>query len=140
MTVERARDDLFAAHVLVNTGFATAGVALAVRAALEAAEDALVALDRTPPADAAGTAAAFVRHVVRERGFDPDTGRLVRSMVGRSELAALGPVPPDEGAAALADASTVVDAVDAWLTHSEFVAIARDAGVPTRPRPVRRRR
>jgi hypothetical protein len=140
VTVERARDELFAAHLLVNTGFATAGVAVAVRAALGAAEDALVALDRTPPADAAGTAAAFVRHVVRARGFDPDAGRLLRSLVGRAELAALGPVPPDEGVAALADASTVVDAVDAWLTHSEFVAIARDAGVPTRPKPVRRRR
>lgn len=139
MTVERAHDELFAAHLLAGTGFPAPTVALAARAALAAAEDALLALDRTPPADPAALGAAFVRHVVRDRGLDPAAGRLVRSLVARAELATAGPVPADEGPAALADATAVVAAVDAWLTHSAFVAIARDAGTPTRPRPVRRR-
>lgn len=140
MSVARARDELFAAHLLVNTGFAAPTVALAVRAALAAAEEALLALDRTPAADPVVLGAQFVRHVVRDRGLDPRAGRLLRSLLDRAELAAAGPVPPDEGPAALADATDVVDAVDAWLTHSEFVAIARDAGTPTRPKQVRRRR
>ncbi len=140
MSVARAREELFAAHLLVSTGFTAPVVALAVRAALAAAEEALLALDRTPAADPAALGAQFVRHVVRDRGLDPEAGRLLRSLLGRAELAAAGPAPPDEGPAALADATGVVDAVDAWLTRSEFVAIARDAGTPTRPKPVRRRR
>jgi hypothetical protein len=140
VSVVRARDELFAAHLLVNTGFPAPTVALAVRAALAAAEEALLALDRTPAADPAVLGAQFVRHVVRDRGLDPRAGRLLRSLLDRADLAAAGPVPPDEGPAALADATEVVEAVDTWLTHSEFVAIARDAGTPTRPKPVRRRR
>lgn len=141
MSVQRARDELFAAHLLSSTGFAAQTVALALRAALAAAEGALLDLDRVPPAEPAAVVAAFVRHVVGERGLDPAAGRGLRSLLGRAELAAAGgPVPPVEGPAAIADATAVVDAVDAWLTHSDFVSIARAAGVPTRPRPQRKRR
>lgn len=141
MTVARARDELFAAHLLSSTGFAAQTVALALRAALAAAEGALLELDRVPLAEPSGVVAAFVRHVVGERGLDPDAGRRLRSLLGRAELAATGaPVPPAEGPEAIADATAVVDAVDAWLTHSDFVSIARAAGVPTRPRPQRKRR
>jgi hypothetical protein len=141
VSVERARDELFAAHLLASTGFAVPTIALALRAALAAAEGALLELDRVPPPEPAAVVAAFVRHVVGERGLDPAAGRALRSLLGRAELTATAaPVPPVEGPAAIADATAVVDAVDAWLTHSDFVSIARSVGVPTRPRPQRRRR
>ncbi|MCX6463350.1 MAG: hypothetical protein NTW05_07140 [Pseudonocardiales bacterium] len=141
MTVEQARTELFAAHLLASTGFAAQTVALAFRAALAAARGALLELDRVPPAEPAAVVAAFVRHVVAERGLDPDAGRGLRSLLGRAELAdSPVPVPPEEGPAAIGDATAVVDAVDAWLTHSDFVSIARSVGMPTRPKPPRRKR
>ena len=136
--IDRAREDLFAAHLLATTQFAAQAVGLAHHAALEAADAALFALDRVSPPEPAAMLAAFLRHVVRERGLDPMAGRLLRSLHNRAALALDdSAVPPDEGHHAIADASTVVDAVDDWLTHSEFVTIARAA---RNVRPARRRR
>lgn len=134
--VERARRELFAAHLLASTGFAAQTVACAFRAALAAAEAALLDLGRAPEPEAAAVVAAFVRHVVRDRGLDADAGRLLRSLHNRAELAhADGSVPVDEGPAAITDATAVVDAVDMWLQHADFVGIARDQA---RPGPRRR--
>lgn len=141
--IERAREELFAAHILGTTGFAAQTVALAFRAALAAAEAALLDLDRAPEAEPAAVVAAFVRHVVRERGMEPDTGRLLRSLHNRAEVAhADGAVPPAEGPSAIADATEVVDMVESWLTHADFVAIARSApkAAAPRPKPQRRKR
>lgn len=141
--IARAREELFAAHLLGSTGFAAQTVSLAFRAALAAAEAALLDLERAPEAEPAAVVAAFVRHVVRERGMEPDTGRLLRSLHNRAELAhADGAVPPSEGPPAIADATAVVDMVESWLTHADFVAIARNAPNATapRPKPPRRRR
>jgi hypothetical protein len=139
--IPRAREELFAAHLLGTTGFAAQTVALAFRAALAAAESALLELGRPPEPEPGAVVAAFVRHVVIERGLQPEAGRLLRSLHNRAELAhADGAVPPGEGPAAISDATTVVDVVDEWLKHSEFVAIARGEGVPSRPRPPRRKR
>jgi hypothetical protein len=141
--IERAREELFAAHLLGTTGFAAQTVALSFRAALAAAEAALLDLERAPEAEPAAVVAAFVRHVVRERGMDPDAGRLLRSLHNRAELAhADGTVPPPEGPRAIADATEVVDLVESWLTHADFVAIARSApkAAAARPRPPRKKR
>ena len=135
--VERARRELFAALLLANTGFAAQTVACAFRAALAAAEAALVELGRAPDPEPAAVMAAFVRHVVRDRGLDAEAGRLLRSLHNRAELAhADGSVPVAEGPTAITDATAVVDAVDTWLQHADFVGIARDQA---RPRPGRRR-
>jgi hypothetical protein len=132
--IGRAREELFAAHLLASTGFAAQAVVLALRGALAAAGAALLALGRVPPGEPAAAAAAFVRHVVRGRGLDPDAGRLLRSLLERALLAdAGGAVPPEAGPAAVRDATSVVDAVDAWLAHSEYVAIVRDATAPRKP-------
>lgn len=134
--ITRAREELFAAHLLATTQFAAQAVGLAHRGALAAAEAALEALDRVPPAEPTALITAFLRQVVRERGLDPEAGRLVRSLHNRAVLAAAdGAIPPGEAANAIADATTLVDAVDDWLTQSEFVTIARDAIRP----PGRRR-
>ena len=135
--IDRAREELFAAHLLATTQFGAQAVALAHRGALAAAEAALDALDRVPPAEPATLVTTFLRQVVRERGLDPEAGRLVRSLHNRAVVAdAVGASPPEEAVRAIADATLVVDAVDDWLTHSEFVTIARAAVRP----PGRRRR
>lgn len=133
----RAREELFAAHLLGTTGFAAQTVALAFRAALAAAEGALVLLDRTPEPEPAAVVAAFIRHAVRERGLDPEAGRLLRSLFNRSEMAnADGAVPQPEAARAIADATTMVDVVAAWIHKSHQVATERHP----RPAPPARRR
>jgi uncharacterized protein (UPF0332 family) len=134
--IERAREELFAAHLLATTQFAAQAVALAHRGVLAAAEAALEALDRVPPPTVSGLVAMFLKQVVRERGLDPEAGRLVRALHNRAVLAdADAAVPPEEAPRAIADATVVIDAVDDWLTHSEFVTIAREA-----IRPLHRRR
>ena len=138
--IARAREDLFAAHLLATTQFAAQAVALANRGALAAADAALEALDRVPPADPAGLIGMFLKQVVRERGLNPEAGRLVRALHNRALLAdADGAVPPEEAQRAIADATAVVDAVDDWLTHSEFVTIAREAVRPPRRKRTRAR-
>ncbi|HVH23317.1 MAG TPA: hypothetical protein VNA11_12750, partial [Pseudonocardia sp.] len=104
--VARAREELFAAHLLATTGFAAQCVGLCFRAALAAAEEALSLLDRPPDPRPAAVVAAFIRHVVRERGLDPAAGRRLRSLLNRSEQAhADGLVPQPEASAAIADAT-----------------------------------
>jgi hypothetical protein len=136
--IARAREELFAAHLLATTQFAAQAVGLAHRGALAAADAALEALDRVSPAEPTLLVTAFLRQVVRERGLDPEAGRLMRSLHNRAVLAeADGTAPPEEAANAIADATAVIDAVDDWLTQSEFVTIARDV---IRPPGHRRRR
>jgi uncharacterized protein (UPF0332 family) len=138
--IARAREELFAAHLLATTQFAAQAVALAYRGALAAADAALEALDRVPPADPAGLIGMFLKQVVRERGLNPEAGRLVRALHNRALLAdADGAIPPEEAPRAIADATAVVDAVDDWLTHSEFVTIAREAVRPPRRKRTRAR-
>jgi uncharacterized protein (UPF0332 family) len=138
--IARAREELFAAHLLATTQFAAQAVALAYRGALAAADAALEALDRPPPADPAGLIGMFLKQVVRERGLNPEAGRLVRALHNRTLLAdADGAIPPEEAPRAIADATAVVDAVDDWLTHSEFVTIAREAIRPPRRKRTRAR-
>ncbi len=133
--IARAREELFAAHLLGTTGFAAQTVGLAFRAALAAAEAALMLLDRPPAAEPAAVVAAFVRHVVRERGLDSEAGRLLRSLYNRQLQAATdGVVPQQEAPQALADATMVIDAVDDWIKTSHRVAEVRG---PARGRPRR---
>jgi uncharacterized protein (UPF0332 family) len=133
--IARAREELFAAHLLGTTGFAAQTVELAFRAALAAAEAALMLLDKPPAAEPAAVVAAFVRHVVRERGLDPDAGRMLRSLYNRQlQAAADGLVPQQEAPHALADATTVIDAVDDWIKTSHRVAEERGPTRGSRPR------
>ena len=81
--IARAREELFAAHLLGTTGFAAQTVELAFRAALTAAEAALMLLGKPPAAEPPAVVTAFVRHVVRERGLDPNAGRMLRSAGSR---------------------------------------------------------
>lgn len=127
--VPRAREELFAAHLLNTTGFAAQSVAHSFRAALSAAEALLLCLDRAPGPEPAAVVAAFVRHAVRERGLDPEAGRQLRSLFNRNEQAnADGAVPQAEAPIAIADATVVVDIVAEWIDGSKRAA-------DDRPRP-----
>lgn len=134
--IARAREELFAAHLLGTTGFAAQTVGLAFRAALAAAEATLVLLDKPSAAEPAAVVAAFVRHAVRDRGMDPDAGRRLRSLYNRDvQAAADGAVPQPEAGLALADATVVIDVVEAWIKTSQRVAEERG---PSRRLPRRR--
>jgi hypothetical protein len=134
--IARAREELFAAHLLGTTGFAAQTVGLAFRAALAAAEATLVLLDKPSAAEPAAVVAAFVRHAVRDRGLDPDAGRRLRSLYNRAvQAAADGAVPQAEAGLALADATVVIDVVEAWIKTSQRVAEERG---PSRRLPRRR--
>ena len=64
--------------------------------------------------------------MVRERGLDPTAGRRLRSLLNRAEQAnADGVVPQPEAAAAIADATEVVDIVATWVEKSRQVADER---------------
>lgn len=144
--VDRARADLAAAALLADAGHVAQAVGLAFRAARHAAEAALLTIGETRPTDAA-VVSAFVQRAVRQRALDPKAGRLLRSLHNRALLADLSydAVPPEEGSAAVRDATIVVDAVESWLDEPVRTAnghVQRRAA-PVRPapaRPVRRRR
>ncbi|MCF7551959.1 hypothetical protein [Pseudonocardia sp. WMMC193] len=137
----RARQDLAAAELLAAHGFSAQAVEAAARSALGAAQLALAALDesRDHPSD---VVSAYVRRVVRERAMDPDTGRRLRSLLNRAELAARtrAETPAAESTDALADARAVLDAVEQWLADPARSAPGTVESTRHRVRPLPRRR
>ena len=112
----RARDELAAAQLLADHGFAAQAVSRAYYAAFYAAEEALqrVGVVRS---EHAGVVAAVARVLVREQGLEPDVGRLLRSLFERRSRAdyTLGDTPVDEATRALADAKSVAIALARWM-------------------------
>jgi uncharacterized protein (UPF0332 family) len=108
--LERGRQELAAAQLLVDHGFAAQAVSRAYFAAFYAAEEALLAVGEVRSKHA-GVVAAVGRELVRDRGLDPAAGRLLRSLFARRSRAdyELGGVPIDEAARAVSDAGLVVD-------------------------------
>ena len=141
--IARARTELAAARLLSENGFAAAAVSRAFHAAFYAAETALLVLGetRTKHSD---VVSAFVRRVVRERALDPRAGQLLRSLFNRYWLAdhSYETTPDDEAAAALQDATFVVEAVVAWLAEPERSSPPDPGNGATRKpaRPARRNR
>lgn len=137
--VDRAREELAAARSLCDGDFAAQAVSGASRAAVRAAEDALLLLGRSAAHDP-DVVTAFVRFVVRERGLDPEVGRLLRSLLnrGRQVERTHDAVPPGQAPAAIRDATAVVDAVAAWVDRS--IQVAAERGPRNAPRPPRRAR
>jgi uncharacterized protein (UPF0332 family) len=112
----RARDELAAAQLLADHGFAAQAMSRAYYAAFYAAEEALqrVGVVRSKQA---GVVAAVARVLVREQGLEPDVGRFLRSLFERRSRAdyTLGGTPVDEATRAIADAKSVVVALDRWM-------------------------
>jgi uncharacterized protein (UPF0332 family) len=115
----RARQDIAAARVLAQAGFASQAVSRAYFAAFYAAEAAVLHLGETRSKHS-GVIAAFVQLVVRDSGCDERAGRLLRDLFERRGQAdySTDPVPEHEGIRAIIDAEIVVTLVEAWLNRS----------------------
>lgn len=141
--IARARQELAAARLLADNGFTAAAVSRAFHAAFYAAETALLVLGETR-ARHSDVVSAFVRRVVRERALDPQAGRLLRSLFNRYWLAdhTYETTPEAEAAAALTDATFVVEAVIGWLAAPERSTPADPGNGATRlpAKPARRAR
>jgi hypothetical protein len=74
--------------------------------------------------------------------MDPRTGRALRSLLNRAELAgrSLAEAPAAEAGPALAAARTVVDAVEEWLGDPVLSAPPTRETTRRRVRPLRQRR
>src|SRR5205085_8558288 len=84
--LERSRQELAAARLLLANGFATQAVSRSYYAAFYAAEEALLRIDEVRSKHA-GVIAAVGRSLVVERGLDADAGRLLRSLFERRSRA-----------------------------------------------------
>ena len=118
-SLERSRQELAAAQLLADNGFAAQAVSRAYYAAFYAAEAALLHIG-VVRAKHAGVVAAVGRLLVGERGLDAEAGRLLRSLFERRGRAdyELRAVPAEEGVRAVNDASSVVEAIAAWLASA----------------------
>lgn len=112
----RANEELAAAQLLADHGFAAQAVSRSYSAAFYAAEEALLLVGEVRSKHA-GVVAAVARLLVRERNLDAEAGRLLRSLFERRSRADyhLGDTPQDEAIRAVEDATTVVDLLRRWI-------------------------
>jgi uncharacterized protein (UPF0332 family) len=115
----RSRQELGAARLLAESGFATQAISRAYYAAFYAAQEALLVLGETRSKHA-GVLSAFVRLVVREGGVDEERGRLLRSLFERRNDADYGGIDAsrEDADEAIRDAEQLVDAVEGWLEQT----------------------
>jgi uncharacterized protein (UPF0332 family) len=135
--LDRARDELAAAQLLIDNDLFAQAVSCAFQAARHAAEAALLVLGEAR-AEPAQVVPAVVQLLVRDRGLDPRAGRLLRSLSNRSRHAehSYDPLPPAEATTAVKDATVVVELLIAWLGEQ----LPGPHGGPRRSGRVRRRR
>ncbi len=114
--ITRAHEEIAAAWVLHEAGFAAQAVSRAYYGAFYAAEAALLHVGETRSKHS-GVIAAFVQLVVLDAGCDEQAGRLLRDLFERRGQAdySADPVPVDEGERAAVDAATVVTLIEAWI-------------------------
>jgi uncharacterized protein (UPF0332 family) len=115
----RGREEVRAAHALLEAGFPSQAVSHAFTAAFQAAAAAVAAVGETP-ATRTGVLVAFGRRVVREGGLDHEAGRVVRKLFeDRGDVDdALAEAPPEEAQAAIAAAERVLDATADWIEQA----------------------
>lgn len=138
--MQRAREEIDAATLLLDNGFTTQALSRAFHAAYHAAETALLVLGETR-GDFSDVVSAFVRRVVRERALDPEAGRLLRALFNQALLADHGyePVPAEQATAAVMNASTVVAEVEKWLADPDRSSPHDSAATRMPAKPPRRR-
>lgn len=103
--------------MLVERGFHAQAVSRAYYAAFYAAAQALLALEETRSKHS-GVVAAFTRLVVTEGGVEEEIGRALRSLFDQRNAADYGDdvVSAEQAEAGLETASTIVIAVELWLS------------------------
>jgi uncharacterized protein (UPF0332 family) len=114
--MDRGREELRAARVLLDAGYASQALSRAYTAALHAAEAALLGMDETPSTPS-GVVSAFTRRVVVQGGMAPDYGRALRRLYEdrRDVDHALADAPATEAERAIGDAQEIVDIADVWI-------------------------
>lgn len=114
--LDRARRELEAATLLVEHRLAEPAVSRAYYAAFYAAEAALAELGVTRSKHS-GVISAFGEQLVRQHGFDPRTGRLLRLLFTRRGAAdySFDPIRTESAGFAVADATRFVAAVEDWV-------------------------
>lgn len=112
----RSRRELAAARLLADEGFRAQTISRAYFAAFYAADAALQTVGESHSKHA-GVIAAFIRLLVRDRGVDPEVGRLLRSLFERRNEAdyTSAAVSSTEAGSAIADVERVVASVAAWM-------------------------
>lgn len=115
MSVERARRDLAAARLLLESGFFDRAVSSAYYATFHAATTALLTLGERRNTHG-GVVAAFGQEVVVRGGLEPRHGRAINLLL---ELRATADYAEDEASREIAeraveDAEQFVDAVASW--------------------------
>jgi uncharacterized protein (UPF0332 family) len=113
----RSRRELEAARLLTEGSFAAQAISRAYYAAFYAAEEALATLGERRSRHS-GVISTFVRLLVRERGLEEETGRLLRSLFERRNSADYDEAPfaTEDAELAVRDAERFVDSVDSWMT------------------------
>jgi uncharacterized protein (UPF0332 family) len=112
----RARREVAAARTLVGKGFTERASSCAYFAAFYAAEAALSELGESRSKNS-GVISAFGRRVVKDGGFDPATGKLLKDLFEARNEADYMMVDIDvsEAEASIHDAERFVDAVERRL-------------------------
>ena len=112
----RSRQEIEAARLLADAGFAAQAVSRAYYAAFYAAEQALGSLGESRSKHS-GVIAAFSKVAVRE-GLDDEMGRVLRSLFEQRNVADYGEEAPspEDAELAIRDAERLVGAVESWLT------------------------
>jgi len=116
--LERSRTELGAAKALAEGSFAAQALAHAYYAAFYSAEAALLGIGETRSKHS-GVMSAFGRLVIKEGGFDPTIGMLLRHLFDLRHAATYDDMKVERKAAAsaIADAETFVSAVERWLAN-----------------------
>lgn len=114
--LERGREEVRAAEVLLDAGFPSQAIARAYAGGFQAAQAALLAIGEAP-ATPAGVLSAFTRHVVDENGLDHDHARALRKLFEDQYDVELGlaNAPESEARTAIAAARGLVDATAHWI-------------------------
>ena len=113
----RSHEELEAARLLADRGFAAQAVSRAYYAAFYAASEALLALGESRSKHS-GVIAAFISLVVKREVVEEEIGRALRSLFEQRSVADYGDDSVSSECAddALEQASKVVAAVERWLS------------------------
>jgi len=114
--LERGRDEVRAAQVLLDAGLPSQAVSRACAAAVSAARAALMSLGETP-STSSGVVAAFSRHVISDDRHDPEDARALRKLFeDRNDVDhALAQAPAGEAQEAIQAAQRVVAAAVGFI-------------------------
>ena len=114
--LDRGREEVRAAQVLLDAGLPSQAVSRACSAAVNAARAALMSVGETP-STSAGVVAAFSRHMLGDDRHDPEDARALRKLFeDRNDVDhALAQAPTSEAEDAIEAANRVVAAAVGFI-------------------------